>query len=96
MLSRRARAAVSLRGPSAISTMRCQRSGERTTRRKTGKRRSSRKRAIAPLAAIMKSSMISLARFRFSAASPLTAPPSNWVRTSTVSSSSARARDGGP
>ena len=48
---------------SATLTMRCQRSGERTTRRSDGKPLPARKRAVTPLAAIMKSSISSRARF---------------------------------
>ena len=54
------RAAVSPR-PAASSTMRSQRSGERSTRRSEGKPCRSRNCAVATLAAIMKSSIRSLA-----------------------------------
>ena len=62
--------------------MRAQRSGERTTRRIEGKPLLSRKRAVAPLAATMKSSISCLARFCSSARRSVSASPSNTGRAS--------------
>ena len=50
----------------AIWTIRSQRVGARTTRRMDGALRDDKYRAVTPLAAIMKSSMMSLARFDLS------------------------------
>ena len=69
--------------------MRCQRSGAFTTRRMDDTPRASRKRAIAPLAAIMKSSMRERARLFFVSSIPTTSPCLTTARASIVSRSSA-------
>ena len=73
----------------AISTIRSHRSGVRTTRRIEGDPFDERYRAVAPFAAIMKSSMMSLARFFSSAFRSLIASPSKIGRASMVSRLSA-------
>ena len=66
--------------------MRSQRSGERSTRRSDGKPWRSRNCAVATFAAIMKSSISSLAVFFSSGKRSASASPSNTARASVVSS----------
>ena len=66
-----------------------QRLGVRSTRRRDGKPFLSRYLAVTPLAAIMKSSINSFARFFSSGSRLVSAPSSNTARTSSVSSRSA-------
>ena len=76
----------------ASSTIRSQRLGVRTTRRSDGNFLDARYRAVTPLAAIMKSSIMSLARFFLSASKSLSSSPSKTGRASIVSRSSAPCR----
>jgi exoribonuclease-2 len=76
----------------ASSMIRSQRLGMRTTRRSDVNFLDARYRAVTPLAAIMKSSIISLALFFFSASRSLSSSPSKTGRASIVSRSSAPCR----
>ncbi len=75
--------------PDATETILSQRSGERTTRRSDGKRFSSRKRAVTPFAATMKSSMSWRGWFCGSTVRSVIVSPSKTARASIVSRSSA-------